>query len=116
MIRRPPRSTRTDTLFPYTTLFRSNEGPDRKKTVGPEQKREAVRYLVEVHARPRSRSCECVGLSRAAWYQAPLHWTVRDAEIIAALADQVEARPSRGFWKCCKVLRRVRPDWNHKRI
>src|SRR3546814_4728314 len=26
MIRRPPRSTRTDTLFPYTTLFRS---PDR---------------------------------------------------------------------------------------
>src|SRR3546814_19955024 len=26
MIRRPPRSTRTDTLFPYTTLFRSNGG------------------------------------------------------------------------------------------
>src|SRR3546814_6370189 len=26
MIRRPPRSTRTDTLFPYTTLFRSNRG------------------------------------------------------------------------------------------
>src|SRR3546814_7821352 len=25
MIRRPPRSTRTDTLFPYTTLFRSQE-------------------------------------------------------------------------------------------
>src|SRR3546814_255123 len=27
MIRRPPRSTRTDTLFPYPTLFRSFEGP-----------------------------------------------------------------------------------------
>src|SRR3546814_15240514 len=26
MIRRPPRSTRTDTLFPYTTLFRSGAG------------------------------------------------------------------------------------------
>src|SRR3546814_14864598 len=26
LIRRPPRSTRTDTLFPYTTLFRSQEG------------------------------------------------------------------------------------------
>src|SRR3546814_20701907 len=26
MIRRPPRSTRTDTLFPYTTLFRSLDG------------------------------------------------------------------------------------------
>src|SRR3546814_13103408 len=40
MIRRPPRSTRTDTLFPYTTLFRSQAGraaplvglcPKRKK-------------------------------------------------------------------------------------
>src|SRR3546814_2068263 len=27
MIRRPPRSTRTDTLFPYTTLFRSLDEP-----------------------------------------------------------------------------------------
>src|SRR3546814_6870790 len=27
MIRRPPRSTRTDTLFPYTTLFRSRQHP-----------------------------------------------------------------------------------------
>src|SRR3546814_11188836 len=27
MIRRPPRSTRTDTLFPYTTLFRSERVP-----------------------------------------------------------------------------------------
>src|SRR3546814_6321382 len=26
MLRRPPRSTRTDTLFPYTTLFRSRSG------------------------------------------------------------------------------------------
>src|SRR3546814_7111244 len=29
MIRRPPRSTRTDTLFPYTTLFRSDDGRGR---------------------------------------------------------------------------------------
>src|SRR3546814_11831302 len=29
MIRRPPRSTRTDTLFPYTTLFRSSMQADR---------------------------------------------------------------------------------------
>src|SRR3546814_20360080 len=27
MVRRPPRSTRTDTLFPYTTLFRSRPAP-----------------------------------------------------------------------------------------
>src|SRR3546814_12624379 len=29
MIRRPPRSTRTDTLFPYTTLFRSQADLDK---------------------------------------------------------------------------------------
>src|SRR3546814_4536986 len=29
MIRRPPRSTRTDTLFPYTTLFRSRDRAPR---------------------------------------------------------------------------------------
>src|SRR3546814_2673908 len=37
MIRRPPRSTRTDTLFPYTTLFRSAEqspNPDSRVTLG----------------------------------------------------------------------------------
>src|SRR3546814_20804201 len=36
MIRRPPRSTRTDTLFPYTTLFRSclEDPGDRVRVVG----------------------------------------------------------------------------------
>src|SRR3546814_6989272 len=31
MIRRPPRATRTDTLFPYTTLFRSMNQPRMKR-------------------------------------------------------------------------------------
>src|SRR3546814_6601307 len=37
MIRRPPRSTRTDTLFPYTTLFRSLAGPraSERRDVAP---------------------------------------------------------------------------------
>src|SRR3546814_7520415 len=34
MIRRPPRSTRTDTLFPYTTLFRSRR--PQQQSSGPE--------------------------------------------------------------------------------
>src|SRR3546814_18137364 len=40
MIRRPPRSTRPDTLCPYTTLFRSAEvlGPDGNPIVPPEVK------------------------------------------------------------------------------
>src|SRR3546814_4841069 len=35
MIRRPPRSTRTDTLFPYTTLFRSRDASSRHRTSAP---------------------------------------------------------------------------------
>src|SRR3546814_7206730 len=34
MIRRPPRSTRTDTLFPYTTLFRSAHHPLGQQATG----------------------------------------------------------------------------------
>src|SRR3546814_2975044 len=36
MIRRPPRSTRTDTLFPYTTLFRSPQINAALKRIGKE--------------------------------------------------------------------------------
>src|SRR3546814_5011872 len=35
MIRRPPRSTRTDTLFPYTTLFRSTLAADLGVNLSP---------------------------------------------------------------------------------
>src|SRR3546814_4121162 len=43
MIRRPPRSTRTDTLFPYTTLFRSQpvRAPARAARRLPRSRRQA---------------------------------------------------------------------------
>src|SRR3546814_19005507 len=62
MIRRPPRSTRTDTLFPYTTLFRSacrHHGGDRmlveklRMSVAAEQHREVVApgdHALELHS------------------------------------------------------------------
>src|SRR3546814_6368395 len=43
MIRRPPRSTRTDTLFPYTTLFRSRAFDDAVASL----RREAA--VMDVH-------------------------------------------------------------------
>src|SRR3546814_4719528 len=53
MIRRPPRSTRTDTLFPYTTLFRSLEKANL--AVGANfYNRGGEAYLVRVDARARS--------------------------------------------------------------
>src|SRR3546814_15480998 len=49
MIRRPPRTTRTDTLFPYTTRFRSRDGlcldrladavPDDEESLSPPYRR-----------------------------------------------------------------------------
>src|SRR3546814_15311831 len=52
MIRRPPRSTRTDTLFPYTTLFRSK----MKKIQAAQAKKVAAKTvekgLVIVHTGP----------------------------------------------------------------
>src|SRR3546814_14665118 len=51
MIRRPPRSTRTDTLFPYTTLFRSLAEPFAVETqLGPVAV-EHLEHLVGVGAR-----------------------------------------------------------------
>src|SRR3546814_4459075 len=49
MIRRTPRSTRTDTLFPYTTLFRSHH---RDKPRDDSERCEGV-------ARPLRKMCEC---------------------------------------------------------
>src|SRR3546814_14940593 len=42
MIRRPPRSTRTDTLFPYTTLFRSDVRVGRLVHVLPDWRPKAA--------------------------------------------------------------------------
>src|SRR3546814_11495931 len=47
MIRRPPRSTRTDTLFPYTTLFRSITRP----SVGSLLRRGGERHDETTHSR-----------------------------------------------------------------
>src|SRR3546814_8186439 len=60
MIRRPPRSTRTDTLFPYTTLFRSARHaaeispPGRPRAVGREVQgaHEKHRRLADAPHRP----------------------------------------------------------------
>src|SRR3546814_7035005 len=54
MIRRPPRSTRTDTLFPYTTLFRSSEAGEPVKIAEDEaQKQQAPGAAEYVPSQPR---------------------------------------------------------------
>src|SRR3546814_5937829 len=52
MIRRPPRSTRTDTLFPYTTLFRSTGSRRRPTAAVPCTIRPAARIAIRPPPRP----------------------------------------------------------------
>jgi putative transposase len=68
------------------------------------------------HRIPVTRACGCAGLARSAYYEEPVNWIVRDAEIVAALARLIEEHPSRGFWKCYQRLRLEGFGWNHKRI
>src|SRR3546814_14135061 len=87
MIRRPPRSTRTDTLFPYTTLFRSV--PDDKWG-------EAVKALIVPAAGASVEPAAVIAWAREriAAYKAP-----KSAEII----DPLPRTPSG------KVIRRELP-------
>lgn len=71
---------------------------------------------MDAHCLSVTRSCRCVGLTRAAYYREPIAPEVRDAEIIALLNELVEERPRRGFWKCYSLSRRRGYPWNHKRV
>src|SRR3546814_5760228 len=59
MIRRPPRSTRTDTLFPYTTLFRSIDSVRPPRVVTPGSQSSAGSFC----SCPCSRSFRSCGTS-----------------------------------------------------
>src|SRR3546814_7166856 len=88
MIRRPPRSTRTDTLFPYTTLFRS------------------LALLGEVVAATRNgllasgSSCEVADFDRPEELQPLIARTAPDVVVNAAAhtaVDRAESEPDTAF-------------------
>src|SRR3546814_4548318 len=86
MIRRPPRSTRTDTLFPYTTLFRSDLVADLRQrllahridaepdVVGVLRQRNGAiarqgpgRLEIQLHARSEEHTSELQSLMRISY-------------------------------------------------
>src|SRR3546814_17147143 len=89
MIRRPPRSTRTDTLFPYTTLFRSRNAA-RKPTIdgvkGPDATDEYILYQMLVGAWPLQLQADDddgraqLGARLAAWQEKAVREAKRSAE------------------------------------
>src|SRR3546814_7588460 len=95
MIRRPPRSTRTDTLFPYTTLFRApddakvdaknaSKEPSFPLNVGAAQK--SLSAAVESVADVGSRA---VGASTKAVYTVPSNSTLMGSIAMTALFGRV---------------------------
>src|SRR3546814_17719685 len=85
MIRRPPRSTRTDTLFPYTTLFRSG----RPLPV-------AFPVMIIDHVQDHADAGRMQRVHRAAQFR---HAAGREAGIAHEIADRIKApgvaQPSR---------------------
>src|SRR3546814_12456658 len=94
MIRRPPRSTRTDTLFPYTTLFRSGRRPGEMK----ESILDVLLYLFEHYFTEdadlvRDRDSLQSGLLQAGFSPSE---TSKAFDWLDALAAQ---RPSAAVWR-----------------
>src|SRR3546814_20711417 len=105
MIRRPPRSTRTDTLFPYTTLFRSDRSG---QAVAPVLAKRSVLHAVPqpAHAtacfQPVNRGCHYL-LYRAVKVAAPhlqgaIRGTVRQARPEERRVGKECVRTCRSRW------------------
>src|SRR3546814_14145599 len=105
MIRRPPRSTRTDTLFPYTTLFRSVQKAEQIEqrrlaaARGTDDRREAspfddeVRVLHKKHRRlSRQGAAEVAGLQQA--HTAPRNMSTGSTREVLRAGSQAATAPA----------------------
>src|SRR3546814_15721252 len=102
MIRRPPRSTRTDTLFPYTTLFRSFPvGQGRDLMVSIQQGLREDGFEVSM-----VKLCRWFGVARRTVYYRP---TKAPPVVKSALAEPIKAlieeEPSFGYRTLAEIGR-----------
>src|SRR3546814_12757345 len=111
MIRRPPRSTRTDTLFPYTTLFRSPFAPHGTDAVGKwlsADQTKAHDQLIEIPLLSPDpddltlRTARLLGMADTVYHLADIPVVIldrarADAVRLTAVAPPVDPRP--GWWR-----------------
>src|SRR3546814_9023409 len=77
MIRRPPRSTRTDTLFPYTTLFRSHAVPAQRPAPRAPCLQARGRTAVAQHPDPKGPACRAPARRRSEEHTSELQSLMR---------------------------------------
>src|SRR3546814_16012769 len=93
MIRRPPRSTRTDTLFPYTTLFRSrNRAFDQRCAVIKRTRLDTLRQRASRFGQPFGRR-----LRDDAGILADQHRYRREDDLLALFGGGPRAEPGADF-------------------
>src|SRR3546814_1251614 len=93
MIRRPPRSTRTDTLFPYTTLFRSFD----ELAFLERDRFDHTRYLRPHGDDPLQRHERGVGLPRSEEHTSELQSLMRISYAVFCLKKKTQHRRSHGI-------------------
>src|SRR3546814_12784397 len=105
MSRRPPRSTRTDTLFPYTTLVRSVVGIDEGDLVAARQlhearvlearvahlQRMAQRQAADFAGQQRQEGVHVLGVELLGLHELPVHRPQALAQLGEALAGEALA-------------------------
>src|SRR3546814_5402118 len=106
VIPRPPRSTRTDTLFPYTTLFRSpSEAPVRAPAVHPRSSRDGSCQCPQGRRNSRCPSDGLLG-PEAAQRALPFAFVGHgQLDIVLARRDQFEPDRSNAFAGPCLAAR-----------
>src|SRR3546814_17562417 len=104
MIRRPPRSTRTDTLFPYTTLFRSKATPAIEGVnIHPHVPKIELSKAFLDYILPRMRPEQTfivTEFSLVGWWQQNL-----TRPVAPAFADQYQAPRNAQNWQIIKAAR-----------
>src|SRR3546814_7605612 len=111
MIRRPPRSTRTDTLFPYTTLFRSLSNPSTvqisafqdhdPKGFGLMQRSRSLEAYNDLEARYERRP--------SLWVEPVGRWGAGSVQLLEIPTDDETADNIAAFWRPKAAWRAGRP-------
>src|SRR3546814_14497843 len=94
MIRRPPRSTRTDTLFPYTTLFRSDDRIAILTRVGEKEGRLAKPdvELAVLPNRSSTRPIKCLAELCTNKNITDIQWRSNSDEVLFTVPDRQQGR------------------------